>query len=44
MAETINSDSKAIYNLLDIIDTYNNLYNRTSENLYIRRNYDWKKD
>jgi hypothetical protein len=40
MAETINSDSKAIYNLLDIIDTYNKLYNRTSENLYIRRNYD----
>jgi hypothetical protein len=36
----VNSDSKAIYNLLDIIDTYNELYSKTNENSYMRKNYD----
>jgi hypothetical protein len=40
MTDFINSESKAIYNLLDIIDTYNELYKRTDINSYIKNNYD----
>ena len=36
----VNSDSKAIYNLLNIIDIYNELYSKTSENSYIKKTYD----
>ena len=40
MTEVVNINSKAIYNLLNIIDVYNELHNRTNENLYIKKNYD----
>ena len=40
MTEFIDSESKAIYSLLNIIDTYNELHNRTNENSYIKETYD----